>query len=137
MISIFGLQRLGGDGDAGDQPAAADRHDQHVEVGPVGEHFERDRALAGDDRRVVIGVHRHQAAFARQRVGGAARGDEAVALEHDRRAERLGAVDLGERRALGHHDRRRDAEPARVIGDALRVVAGRHRDDPGAALVRR
>ena len=105
--------------------------------GCVGEHFERDRALAGDDRRVVIGMDGHQPLVARQRVGGLARGDEAVALQHDRRAEAFGAVDLGEGRALGHHDRRRDAEPARVIGDALRVVAGRHRDDPGAALVRR
>ena len=129
------LQRLGGDGDPRYQPTASDRHDQRVEVGLVGEHFEADRALSGDDRPVVVGVDRHQPLVARQHVGGLARRDEAVAFEHDAGAQRLGAVDLGERSALGHHDRRRDAEPPRVKGDALRVVAGRHRDHPGAALV--
>ncbi len=130
-------QRLGGDGDAGNQPAAADRHDQQVEIGASGQHFERDRSLPGDDRGVVIGVHQDEAALARQLVGGAAGVDQAVAAQHDLGAERLGAVDLGERRPRRHHDRRRDAEAARVVGDALRVVAGRHRDDAGAAFLRR
>ena len=36
-----------------------------------------------------------------------------------------------------HHDRRRDAEAPGVIGHALRVVAGRHRDHAGGRLLRR
>ena len=77
-------------------------------------------------------MDQHKPPLAGERVGGLAGGGEAVALQHDLGAERLGAVDLDEGRALGHHDRRRDAEPAGVIGDALGVVAGRHRDDAGA-----
>ena len=71
-----------------------------VEIRPVGEQFERDRPLAGDDRRVVIGVDEGEPVVAGQRLGGLARGGEAVALQHDFGAERLGAVDLDERRAL-------------------------------------
>jgi len=80
-------------------------------------------------------MHRHQPALPGQRVGGAACGDEAGALDDDRRAQRLGTVDLGERGPLGHHDRCRNPQPACVVGDALRMVAGRHGDDSGAALV--
>ena len=52
-----GLLRPRGDGAAGDQPAAADRNDQHVEVGHLLQHFQRDRPLAGDDVRIVVGVN--------------------------------------------------------------------------------
>ena len=117
-------QRLGGNGDARDQTAAADRDEQEFEAGLVGQHFERDRALAGDDCRVVIGMHRDEPALAGQPIGGLACLDQALAPQHDGGAERLGAVDLGEGGRCRHHDRRRNAEPARVIGDALSVVAG-------------
>ena len=130
-------ERLGGDRDPRNQPAAADRHDDRVEIGPVGQQFERDRPLAGDDRRVVIGVDKGQAVFAGERLCRFARSGEAVAFEHDLGAERFGVIDFDERRALGHDDRRRDAETPRMIGDALGMVAGRHRDDAGAALRRR
>ena len=56
MISIDGLDAARRDRVAGNQAAAADRHDQHVEVGRVLQHFERDRALAGDDVRIVVGM---------------------------------------------------------------------------------
>ena len=41
----------------GDQPAAADRHEQEVERTAVLEQLERRRALAGHDALVVVGVH--------------------------------------------------------------------------------
>ena len=116
------------------EPAAADRHDDRVEIGPVGQQLERDSPLPGDDRRVVIGVDKGQALFARERLCRFARGGKAVASEHDLGAERFGVIDFDERRALGHDDRRRDAETPRMVGDTLGMVAGRHRDDAGAAL---
>jgi len=59
------------------------------------------------------------------------------AAQHHVGAMRRRALDLGEGSALGHDDGRRNAETPGMIGDALRVVAGRHGDDAGAALLRR
>ena len=51
--------------DAGDQPAAADRDQNGVELGRILFPFEPDRALAGDRLGRVIGVHRKRAALSR------------------------------------------------------------------------
>lgn len=110
--------------------------DDRVEIRLVGEELERDRALTGDYRRIVIGMNENQPFIAGERVGRLAGGSEAVALEHDLGAVRLGAIDLDERRALGHHDRRRDAEPPGVVGDPLGMVAGRHRNHTHTARTR-
>ncbi len=77
----FGLERLGGDRDPGNQSAAANRHDDRVEIRQVGEELERDGALTRDDHWIVIGVYENQPLVAGQRVGRLAGGDEAVALE--------------------------------------------------------
>ena len=57
------------------------------------------------------------------------RAGEVGAREHHLGLVHLGARDLRERRVGGHHDRRRDPEPVGVVGEALRVVAGRRGDD--------
>ena len=134
MISIAGLHRARRDGVAGDQAAAADRNDQHVEIGDILEHLERDRALAGDHVRVVIGMHPDELPLGRDRLGAHLRIGDGLAVEHDRRAVRLGRRDLHERRRHRHHDGRRNFQPLRVIGDRLGVVAGRHRDHAARAL---
>ena len=96
--------------------------------------LEADRALAGDDPRVVEGrdvlerasvadLRRHALALV-ARVGAA----------HDLGAVGGGARDLDGRGVLGHHDRGRDAEQRSGGGDALGVVAARVGDD--AALDR-
>ena len=135
-MSIRGFERLGGDRDAADQPAAADRRHDRVEIGPVGEEFERDRPLAGDDRRIVIGVDKGEPVFMGERLGRFARGDEAVALQHDIGAQAFCALDLDERGAFGHDDSCRDTEAPGVIGHPLGMIAGRHRDDAGLPLRR-
>ena len=56
--------------DAGDQPAAANRHDNRVEIAQVGEQFECDRPLSGNDGRVVVGVYKAEAPFAAESVRG-------------------------------------------------------------------
>ena len=48
-----------------------------------------------------------------------------------------GVLDLHHRRADRHHDAGGNAEPVRVIGDALGVIARRHRDHAAPPLVRR
>ena len=55
-----GLQRLGGDGHARNQPAAADRNHQRVEIGHSGQHLQRDSALPGNHQRIVVRVDERQ-----------------------------------------------------------------------------
>ena len=121
-----GRQVPGGDRHPRQQAAAADGHDQRVEVGVVGQHLQRAGPLPGDDRGVVEGVD----VGPPLRPGQAQRlglglGD-AVARQHDRRPQLPGALHLHERRDPGHDDGGVDAQPAGVVGDGLGVVAGRH-----------
>ena len=63
--------------------------------------------------------------------------DQRLAEKDDVRAVRPGLLDLHERGVLGHHDQRRDAEPAGVIRERLAVIARRHRRYAAGALLRR
>ena len=65
-ISMPGLRARAATRHAGDQAAAADRHHQRVEIGHRIEHLERHRALAGDDRFVVVGMDEGQPFALRQ-----------------------------------------------------------------------
>jgi hypothetical protein len=42
---------------AGNEPAAPDRDNKHVEIADLVEHFQRDGALPGDDGRIVVGMN--------------------------------------------------------------------------------
>ena len=57
-----------------------------------------------------------------------------LAVQHHGGAVRFGRGDLHERRRHRHHDGRRNVQPPGVIGDRLRVIAGRHRDDAARAF---
>ena len=59
------------------------------------------------------------------------------AVQDDLRAEAARGRDLDQRRGLRHDDGGADAEPRRVEGDALRVVAGAGGDHAARALLRR
>ena len=132
------LQRLDGDGDAGDEAAAADRHDDRVEVGTVGDDLEADGALSGDDARVVVGMDERRAGARRRFRRRSCWQSASVSPSDDHLgAEPAGGGDLHERRRLRHDDGRRNAEPLGVVGDGLGVVAGRHGDDAARAFVRR
>ena len=129
-ISICRFDVLGRDRHAAEMtPAAADRHDDAVEVRLVLKHFEADRALSGDDLVVVIGVDEDESLFLDHGLGGDLAVGQRFARQDDLRAMRPRALDLGRRRRLRHHDGRRDAEPLGVIGDRLGMIAGRHGDD--------
>jgi len=118
------LFRVCGDGAAGNQAAAADRHHQHVEVGRIFQHLERDGALPSDDLRIVVRVDPDQIALGRDRLGAHLRFGDGLAVEDDGGAERFGRLDLHERGRHRHDDGRRNAEAAGMIGDRLRVIAG-------------
>ena len=62
-----GLERAHRGGDAADEPAAAHRDDQRVELRLRAQHLQPDGALAGDHQRVVEGVHEGQALRVGQR----------------------------------------------------------------------
>ena len=131
-----GIDRLGRDGDAGDQAAAADRHHQRVErLLGIGQHLERDGALAGDDARIVIGMDEGEAFVLRNSERAGVGFGERGAFQDDAGAEILGVLDLGEGRAFRHHDGDGNAQAAGMIGDALRMIAGRHGGDAALALV--
>ena len=123
------VDRLGRDGAAGDQPAAADRDHQHIETGNLFQDFQRNRALPGDDARVVIRMNLDEAAIGNEffdtRLGIADR----FPVQDDGRAMRARCRHLHKGRRHRHDDGRRDRQPRGVVGDRLGVVAGRHGDD--------
>ena len=130
-----GPQAARRDGAAGDHAAAAHRHDQRVELGYVFEHFQRDGALARDDAWIVVGMDEDQLLGLGQAVGLGRRLRQRVPLQHDARAMVARVLHLVVGCEGRHHDGRRNAQPARMIGDALRMVAGRHGDDAALAFV--
>ena len=129
-----GVQRLGGNGDAGHQAAAADRRDDGVDLRRILEDFQPDGSLPGDDAVVVVGMDQGQAISLHQLVGEGDQVGEFVALLQHPGAEAFGAGDLGEGRAKRHGDSCRNAQPAGVVGDALGVIASGNRDDAEPAL---
>ena len=130
-----GPQSARGGGDAGNQPAAADGDAQAVDIGMRSEHLQRDRALPGDHRGIVVRMHHRQAALGRHPGGLGLGVIEAVAAQDDLGAEAARALDLHRGREARHHDYRRHAHPLRVVRHALRVIAGRYRDHTAPALV--
>ena len=108
---------------------------QRVDLGRVLQHFQRNRALARDDARIVVGMDEDELPGVGQamRLGG--RLGQRVAVQDDARAVPARVLDLGVGREGRHDDGGRDAEPAGVIGHALGVVAGRHGDDAALLLL--
>ena len=131
-----GQHRLDVAGDAGDQPAAADRHEHRVQrvALAVAHDLVADRALPGDDQRIVERVDEGQPGLGDQRVAVRLRVRVAVADEHDLGAERPHRVHLDRRRRLRHDDDRAQPELLRREGDALGVVAGAGGDHAAGAL---
>ena len=100
------------------------------------QHLQRDRALARDDARIVVGMDEDE--LARRRPGDAPRWPASASVSPcstTARAVPARVLDLGVGREGRHDDGGRDAEPAGVIGHALGVVAGRHGDDAALALL--
>src|SRR6185295_5007093 len=122
--------------DARDEPAAADRHDERVELVRVLEHLERHGALTGDDVVVIERMHVRASALARDLERDRVRFVVATVREHGLRAAALDSGELGERYTLGEHDGHRRANKLRGERDALPVVPGGCGHDTGGALCR-
>ena len=131
------LERLDRDGNARNQAAAADRHDDRFEVRAVGDDLEADGALSGNDMRVVIGMDEHRAAAGDGLLHDRLAIGDCLAVDDHLRAEGAGGGDLHEGRWPRHDDGCRDAKPLGVPGDRLGVVAGGHGNDAAGAFVGR
>ena len=132
-----GLEVPGRDGTAGDQAAATDRHHQHVKLGRGLEQLEPDRALAGDDGGIVVGVDEGEPLLLLEPAGVSGGVLEPLAVQDHPGTVLARALDLGQRREARHDDRGRNAQALGMVGDTLGVVAGRHGDDAAGALLRR
>ena len=128
------LERLGGDRRACDEPAAADRHHETVEPGCLRQELEGHGTLARDDREIVIGVNEDMALCLHERMGVIGGLAQIRTLEHHLGTQPARLLGLGEGGSNRHHDDGPNAEPAGVVGDPLRVIAGRDRDDAARAL---
>ncbi len=124
-----GVDLLDARGHTGEQSAAAGWHDDDVRRGQVAEDLEAERALAGNDLGVIVGMQERGVLLLADLAGLGVSVVIAVAREHDVRAVALRSLRLGDGRGLGHDDRGRDAEAVRSIGHALCVVAGRRGHD--------
>ena len=133
---ISGPQRLRGGRAAGDQPAAAHRHEQQVELRRVREQLERDRSLARHDERVVVRPHEREPALLGQRARRSPRGSPSSGRtarprrrsRASRRAWRAGA-------SSGMTIVAREPSSAAAMRDGLRVVAGGVGDDAASQRV--
>ena len=135
MILTSGMQRLDVAGDAGDESAAADRHEHRRQpVLAVTQNLGADGSLSGDDERIVERVNERHARLLDQRVAVRLRVGIAVAGQHDLRAHRPHRVHLDLRRRLRHDDHRAQLEHPGRVGDALRVIAGAGGDDAARTL---
>ena len=123
--------------DAGDQPAAADRHEHGVQLAALAMTHDlvADGALAGDDQRIVEGMDEGEAGLGDEPIAVRLRVRVAVAGEHHLGAARPHRLHLDRRRRLRHDDDGAQAELLRRIGDALGVVAGARGDHAARALV--
>ena len=131
------IDRLGADRHAGDQSAAADRHHQHVEVRRLFEHLDAQCPLPRDHRGIVERMHQREVTSLAFLERERARFVELRAMQNHFCIEHAGLFHFRVRRGARHDDAGRDAEPATVIGDRLRVIAGRHRNNAATPLVRR
>jgi len=134
-------------GNAGDQPAATDTGHHGIEFA-VGGDLEPDGAVAGDQHRVIEGMHQCQVAFllelaellesgvdvAVQDAFGAI-GPRCRHLAGHRGLGHPRCRHLAGHRGLGHHYYRLHSQPGGGEGDALGVVAGGDGDDTARRVV--
>ncbi|MNF66796.1 hypothetical protein D3C84_485940 [compost metagenome] len=132
----LGAQVLHIGGDAGDQAAAAHRHEDGVQpAGVLAQDFHGHGALAGDHVRVVVGRDEGQAPLLRQlqRMGQGI--GEGVAVQHHLAAAGAHPLHLQLGGGARHHDGRLYAQFPRRQRQALGMVAGRGGDHPAGALL--
>src|SRR5579884_506481 len=91
-------------GDTGDEPAAADRNDDHLHLGEILIDFQAKRALAGDELEVVEGVNQGEPTLLYQLECLLVRLVPDTAVQDDLGAVPLRRLDFGRSGVLGHDD---------------------------------
>ena len=127
---------LDGNRDAGQQAAAANAHQDGVDVGDLLEDFQADGALAGHHVHVVEGVDKDGSGFIRVALRLGERLVHVVAVQDHLRAVAAGGGQLGQGHAQRHVDAGLDAEAFGCHGHALRVVAGGGRHNAALLFLR-
>ena len=97
-------ERLGHGGHTGYQTAAANRHNERIEIGHVLQHLQGYRSLAGNDGVIVVGVHKGQLALLGQREGVVTGFFQRVAMQYDLGSKTACALYLDARCEARHHD---------------------------------
>jgi hypothetical protein len=115
--------RVQGKGDAGGEPATTNRHDHHIRRQRA--QFEADRALSGNDIRIIEGREQAVIVLLGKITGQGACFVEGFTVQAHRRTPMGDAGNLGLRRVARHHRDHRHAQPITGPGQALRMVAGR------------
>ena len=128
-------EALDREGDTGDQSAATDRHDDRIHILELVEDLETDRALACDDRIVVVRMDEGHARLLLELDGLVMRVVVGALHEADLCTETLRALDLHDRRTIRHTDDALDAHLRRRERDTLRVIAGAAGHDTVTALL--
>jgi hypothetical protein len=123
------------DGAPTQQPAAAARHEQIVQLARVLDQFLRRRPLARDDVRMIVGRHQDVAVPLGQLVRDRLARRDLRIVDHDLRAVVARGRELLRRRVLRHHDRRMHAQDPAHKRQRLGVVARRVGDHPARPLL--
>ena len=132
----LGTQALDGERHAGDQAAAADRHDDRVHIGQLVEDFETNRSLPCDDQLVIIRMNEGHAGLLLQLHGAVMRVVVGALDQLDLGTEALCALYLHNRGTVRHTDNAFDAHAGRGQRHALRMVARRAGNDALCTLLR-
>lgn len=104
-----GMQRGGGDGGAGKQPAATYRSGDGVQVGDPLQQFQSRRALAGDDMIIVVGMHHRGPRALLDGIHHVLPCCQGGFAQMDLAAKARRRLDLGLGCVVWHHDEGRDA----------------------------
>src|SRR5580658_4426823 len=131
----FGIYFLHGAGHSGNQPAATDGNYHGVQVRHLLEHFDAERALAGNYGVIIEGMDEGERLF-----GAAAQGFLASFIVIRAEENHFCAVaarggNFHQRSGERHHDLRSNGPFGGVIGDGLRVIACGRGDYSAATLV--
>ena len=123
--------------DSGDQPAAADRHDDDVHVGHVLGDLQADRSLSRSDERVVEGMDERPACLLLELSQPVEHGLRSRRFEVDLGAVAPSGGDLGRTRRRPHHEQRVETFEPGAVRQRLRMVACGDADHASRALLRR
>jgi hypothetical protein len=118
-------------GHSGDQPAAAHRHEDGIQLaGALAQQLVGDRALTGNDQFVIEGVDVGHAGRFGQLPAAVGRFRVIVPVQNHLCAQGLDRLKLDLRGGRRHHDHGLEAQLPGGKGDPLGMVAGRRGDHP-------